>query len=123
MVRPAFEALLAEGYLPEAIINYIALLGWCPADNREIFSLDDLCRVFAIDGISKSPSVFDYDKLSWFNAEYLRAMEPACFPRPDPAATWTEFSPAGRYDAALLAEMLQPRADPPDPDPGHGRVS
>ena len=69
-----FEDLIAEGYLPEAIINYIALLGWCPKDNREIFTLQELCEVFDIDGISKSPSVFDYDKLEWFNGEYIKAM-------------------------------------------------
>ncbi len=69
-----FEDLIKEGYLPEAIINYIALLGWCPKDNREIFTLDELCKVFDISGISKSPSVFDYDKLDWFNAEYIRNM-------------------------------------------------
>ncbi len=69
-----FEDLINDGYLPEAIINYIALLGWCPKDNREIFTLDELCKVFDISGISKSPSVFDYDKLDWFNAEYIRNM-------------------------------------------------
>lgn len=69
-----FEDLIKEGYLPQAIINYIALLGWCPKDNQEIFSLKELEKVFAIDGISKSPAVFDYDKLSWFNAEYIKAM-------------------------------------------------
>ena len=69
-----FEDLIKDGYLPEAIINYIALLGWCPKDNREIFTLDELCKVFDISGISKSPSVFDYDKLEWFNGEYIKAM-------------------------------------------------
>ncbi len=69
-----FEDLIAEGYLPQAIINYIALLGWCPKDNQEIFTLDELCKAFDISGISKSPSVFDYDKLDWFNAEYIRKM-------------------------------------------------
>lgn len=69
-----FEDLIREGYLPEAIINYIALLGWCPKDNREIFTLDELCEAFDIDGISKSPAVFDYDKLEWFNGEYIKAM-------------------------------------------------
>ena len=69
-----FEDLIKEGYLPEAIINYIALLGWCPKDNREIFTLDELCKVFDISGISKSPAVFDYDKLEWFNGEYIKAM-------------------------------------------------
>ncbi|MBQ9679639.1 MAG: glutamate--tRNA ligase [Ruminococcus sp.] len=69
-----FEDLIKEGYLPEAIINYIALLGWCPKDNQEIFTLDELCKAFDISGISKSPAVFDYDKLEWFNGEYIKAM-------------------------------------------------
>ncbi len=69
-----FEDLIKEGYLPQAIINYIALLGWCPKDNKEIFTLSELCEAFDISGISKSPSVFDYDKLDWFNAEYIRNM-------------------------------------------------
>ena len=69
-----FMDLVNEGYLPEAIINYIALLGWCPKDNREIFTLDELCKVFDISGISKSPAVFDYDKLEWFNGEYIKTM-------------------------------------------------
>lgn len=74
-----FEDLIKEGYLPQAIINYIALLGWCPKDNREIFTLKELEQAFSIDGISKSPAVFDYDKLSWFNSEYIRAMSPEEF--------------------------------------------
>ena len=69
-----FDDLIQDGYLPEAIINYIALLGWCPKDNQEIFTLDELCKAFDIGGISKSPAVFDYDKLEWFNGEYIKAM-------------------------------------------------
>lgn len=68
-----FEDLVKDGYLAEAIVNYIALLGWCPKDNREIFSLDDLVKNFSADRICKSPSIFDYDKLNWFNSEYIRA--------------------------------------------------
>lgn len=68
----SFQDLLKEGYLAESIINYIALLGWCPKENREIFSLKDLTEVFSADRIVKSPAVFDYDKLNWFNAEYIR---------------------------------------------------
>ena len=64
-----FDDLVQEGYLPEVITNYIALLGWCPKDNREVFTLEELCENFSIDGISKSPSVFDYDTLTWFNGE------------------------------------------------------
>lgn len=69
-----FEDLIKEGYLPEVIINYIALLGWCPKGNEEIFSLSELEKEFCVENISKSPAVFDYQKLQWFNAEYLRAM-------------------------------------------------
>ncbi len=69
----SFEDLVNDGYLPQAIVNYIAMLGWCPNDNREIFSLEDLIKNFSIDRINKSPSVFDYDKLSWFNQEYIKA--------------------------------------------------
>ena len=68
----SFQDLVNEGYLPESIINYIALLGWCPKENREIFSLEDLTKAFSADRIVKSPAVFDYDKLKWFNAEYIR---------------------------------------------------
>ena len=69
-----FADLIKEGYLPEAIINYIALLGWCPKDNQEVFTLAELEKAFSIDGISKSPAVFDYDKLEWFNGEYIKNM-------------------------------------------------
>lgn len=70
----SFEDLVREGYLPEAIINYIALLGWCPKDNQEIFTMDELIGVFSVDGISKSPAIFDYDKLEWMNGEYIKRM-------------------------------------------------
>lgn len=69
----SFEDLLKKGYLPEAIINYIAFLGWCPDSNQEIFSLKELEKEFSAERISKSPSIFDYKKLDWFNAEYIRA--------------------------------------------------
>lgn len=69
-----FEDLVKDGYLPQAIINYIALLGWCPKNNQEIFTLKELEKEFSIDGISKSPAVFDYDKLTWLNGEYIRLM-------------------------------------------------
>ena len=63
-----------DGYLPEAVINDIAHLGWCPKDNQEIFTIDELEKAFFIEGISKSPSIFDYDKLEWFNGEYIKNM-------------------------------------------------
>lgn len=71
----SFQDLVGMGYLPEAIVNYIALLGWCPKDtNKEIFTLDDLRNEFSLDALSKSPSVFDYEKLKWFNSEYIKRM-------------------------------------------------
>lgn len=74
-----FEDLLKMGYLTEAVLNYIALLGWSPETNQEIFSLSELEKAFNISRISKSPSSFDMDKLRWFNAEYIRAMSPDIF--------------------------------------------
>ncbi|MDE6520660.1 MAG: glutamate--tRNA ligase [Ruminococcus sp.] len=71
----SFQDLVNDGYLPEAIVNYIALLGWCPKDsNQEFFTMDELKSAFSIDGLSKSPAVFDYEKLKWFNAEYIKKM-------------------------------------------------
>ena len=74
-----FEDLINDGYLVKAIVNYLALLGWSPDSNREIYSLSELEQIFSVDRISKSPSVFDMAKLRWFNAEYIRAMTPEAF--------------------------------------------
>ncbi len=71
----SFEDLTDAGFLPEAIINYVALLGWSPEDNREIFSLQELIEAFDYRRISKSPAVFDIVKLRWMNGEYLKAMD------------------------------------------------
>ncbi|MCL2169557.1 MAG: glutamate--tRNA ligase [Defluviitaleaceae bacterium] len=74
-----FEDFVEKGYLPQALVNFIALLGFAPPDNREIFTLDELVEVFGIEGISKSPSTFDTAKLKWMNGEYLKAMDAAEF--------------------------------------------
>ena len=71
---PSFEDLVRMGYLPEAIVNYIALLGWNPGDEREFFTLADLERVFSIDQINKSSAAFSFDKLTWINGEHIRAL-------------------------------------------------
>ena len=72
----SFQDLVADGYLPEAIINYISLLGWCPKQSEtEFFTLDELKAAFTIDGVSKSPSVFDFEKLLWFNGEYIHKLD------------------------------------------------
>ena len=76
----SFQDLLLDGYLPEAVLNYIALLGWCPKNSeQEFFTLDELKAAFTIDGISKSPAVFDYDKLLWFNGEYIHKLSDEVF--------------------------------------------
>ncbi len=71
----SFQDLLKKGYLPEAIVNYITLLGWAPKENREIFTIDELIEIFDIKGISKSPAIFDPEKLRWMNGEYIKAMD------------------------------------------------
>ncbi|MBR0435471.1 MAG: glutamate--tRNA ligase [Lachnospiraceae bacterium] len=71
----SFEDLVEQGFLSEAIVNYIALLGWSPEDNREIFSLDELIEKFDYHRINKSPSVFDIQKLRWMNGEYIKMMD------------------------------------------------
>ncbi len=72
----SFQDLVADGYLPEAIINYISLLGWCPKQSEtEFFTLDELKAAFTIDGVSKSPSVFDFEKLLCFNGEYIHKLD------------------------------------------------
>jgi len=71
--------LLGKGFLPDAIINYAALLGWSPTDNREIFSLNELIEIFDAKNISKSPSTFDAIKLAWVNAEHIKALPPEVF--------------------------------------------
>lgn len=71
----SFEDLIEQGFVPEAVVNYVALLGWSPDSNQEIFSLEDLVREFDYHRINKSPSVFDINKLKWMNGEYLKAMD------------------------------------------------
>lgn len=74
----SFQDLVADGYLPEAIVNYIAFLGWCPKgeeSKEEFFTLADLEKIFSVSAINKSPAVFDFDKLYWFNGEYIKRME------------------------------------------------
>ena len=71
----SFEDLIEQGFISEAVVNYVALLGWSPEDNREIFSLEEMIREFNYHRMSKSPAVFDMTKLRWMNGEYMKAME------------------------------------------------
>ena len=104
----SFENLCAEGYLPQAIINYIALLGWNPKNDREIFTLSELVEAFNVAGLNKSSAIFDYEKLAWLNGEYIRSMSTA-----DLAAAIAPYSglQGTRFEPAMetLATLLQPR--------------
>ncbi|MBR6275243.1 MAG: glutamate--tRNA ligase, partial [Lachnospiraceae bacterium] len=71
----SFEDLIEQGFVSEAVVNFIALLGWSPVSNQEIFSLDELIKEFDYTHISKSPAVFDMTKLRWMNGEYIKAMD------------------------------------------------
>lgn len=105
----SFSDLIRDGYLTEAIINYISLLGWAPKDGtRELFTLDELVEAFSIKGISKSPSTFDYDKLEWFNGEYIRKMSAEEFL--SHAAPYFDQVTDNNQDLyPLLTEIMQPR--------------
>ena len=71
----SYEDLIEQGFVTEAVVNYVALLGWCPSDNREIFSLEELVKAFDYHHMNKSPAVFDMGKLRWMNGEYIKAMD------------------------------------------------
>ncbi len=71
----SYEDLIEQGFISEAVVNFVALLGWCPTDNREIFTLEELVEAFDYRHMSKSPAVFDTVKLKWMNSEYLKAMD------------------------------------------------
>lgn len=71
----SYEDLLEQGFVSEAIVNYVALLGWCPEGTQEIFSLEELVEAFDYRHMSKSPAVFDIQKLKWMNSEYLKVMD------------------------------------------------
>ncbi len=75
----SYEDFIAKGYLKEAIVNYIALLGWAPGDEREKFTMEELIEAFDVKGISKSPAIFDEKKLAWLNGEYIRELSPEKF--------------------------------------------
>lgn len=76
---PSYEDLIAQGFLTDAVVNYVALLGWAPGGEQEIFTLHELEEAFDIGGISKSPAIFDIVKLRYFNSVYLRALSPESF--------------------------------------------
>ena len=107
---PSYEDLIAQGFLTDAVINYVTLLGWSPRGEQEIFTLDELRDIFDISGISKSPAIFDIEKLRYFNAAYIRAMSPEAFARAaGPYIRQTVKNPA--IDVSAVAALLQQRTE------------
>ena len=110
---PSYEDLIAQGYLTDAVLNYVALLGWSPRGEQaeqEIFSMDELKAAFEMSGISKSPAIFDIEKLRYFNAEYIRRMSAEDFARvAEPWIRKAVKNPA--IDAAAIAALLQQRTE------------
>lgn len=105
----SFQDLVAKGYLPEAIINYIALLGWNPGTEEEIFSLDDLKKVFTAERLNRSPAIFDIVKLTWMNGQYIRKLsEEEFFKLAEP---YISQSLTRKVDVKTLAKVLQPRLE------------
>lgn len=105
-----FEDFISKGYIPEAIVNYIALLGWCPKDNREKMTMAEMTEAFDTDGISHSSSIFDEAKMRWLNGEYLKAMSADEFFAV--AKSWIEKSVGDKnYDIKYLASLMQTRVD------------
>ncbi len=106
---PSFEDLLNMGYLKEAVVNYIALVGWNPGDNREFFTMNELIEAFSIEGLSKSPAIFDMAKLTWMNAEYTRKLDPDAFS--SYAKPYYENAGIAQMDREILCRILQPRVE------------
>ena len=110
---PSYEDLIAMGYLSEAVVNYVTLLGWSPRGEyaeREFFTLSELAEIFDIGGISKSPAIFDIEKLKYFNANYLRALSPEAFYEgAEPYLKEAVKTPG--IDRKLIAPLVQPRCD------------
>ncbi len=107
---PTFEDLLSRGYLVEAVINYMTLLGWSPRGEEEFFSLAELEKLFDMEGLSKSPSIFDMQKLNWFNAEYIRRLSPEKYR--ELATPWLNKTlDSEKFDYARLCELLQSRTE------------
>lgn len=105
----SYEDLLEQGFLSEAIVNYVALLGWCPTDNREIFSLSELVEAFDYHHMSKSPAVFDIQKLRWMNGEYMKAMDAERFYTL--ALPYLKQAISKELDFRKIAAMVQTRIE------------
>ena len=105
-----FDDFINKGYLEEAIINYVALLGWCPKNNAEKMTIPEMIELFDLSGISKSPSIFDDVKLRWLNGEYLKAMSEEDFVvRAEPF--FKNSAVYGKYDIKKIAKLIKNRIE------------
>jgi glutamyl-tRNA synthetase len=105
---PSFEDLVRMGFLPQAIVNYVALLGWNPGDEREFFLMEDLIEAFDMDRINKANAAFSIDKLRWLNAEHIRSLSPEAFHQ-----IALPFYPEGLkgFDLAKISQLIQIRTE------------
>ncbi|MEY8522625.1 glutamate--tRNA ligase [bacterium 1XD8-76] len=105
----SYEDLIEQGFLTEAVVNFVALLGWSPSDNREIFTLKELTEAFDYRHMSKSPAVFDYTKLKWMNGEYIKQMDfDRFYEMAEPFLKETIKKP---LDLKKMAEMVKTRIE------------
>ena len=107
---PSYEDLIAQGYITDAVVNYVALLGWSPGGEREVYTMQELAEIFELKGMSKSPAIFDIEKLKYFNAEYIRNMSAEDFAKvAEPFIRQAVKKP--ETDAAAIAALLQQRTE------------
>ena len=105
-----YSDYIAKGYLTEALLNYLALVGWNPGDDREFFTMDELVEAFDISRLNKAPGIFDVTKLNWFNAQYIMRLSPERYL--ELATPWLDQALAGRGICyRRLAELMQPRTE------------
>lgn len=106
----SYEDLIEQGFLTEAVVNFVALLGWSPSDtNEEIFSLDELVKIFDYRHINKSPAVFDFTKLKWMNGEYIKRMDMDAFM--EKALPYIDSTIKRDIDKKKIAEMVKTRIE------------
>ena len=105
----SYEDLIEQGFITEAVVNFVALLGWSPVGNEEIFSLEDLVKAFDYKHMSKSPAVFDYTKLKWMNGEYIKAMDFDAFY--ERALPFLQQAIDKDLDFKKIAEMVKTRIE------------
>lgn len=105
----SFEDLIEQGFLPEAVVNYIALLGWSPEDNEEIMSLQELIEKFDYHHVNKSPAVFDIVKLKWMNGEYIKAMDNEKFY--EIAMPYIKKAVTKDYDLKKILDLVKTRIE------------